>query len=204
MKELLLNFTNYRNGGVVDENLLKDAIECYVIQGLKTKDAKPVKSASGIAWEGTRNIEFYEKEFETQFLENAKSEYAAKGEQWIATCSAPEYLQNADDAFNHEEQKSAKIFLAETKPKLVRILKRELVTLRAELVANKETGCNQMFGSKRVEDLKLMYKVFSRDEATLPILIRAMSTDCYGRGTTLVRDEAMLKEPIKLIEELLK
>ena len=61
-----------------------------------------------------------------------------------------------------------------------------------------------MFGSKRVEDLKLMYKVFSRDEATLPIIIRAMSTDCYGRGTTLVRDEAMLKEPIKLIEELLK
>ena len=56
-----------------------------------------------------------------------------------------------------------------------------------------------MFVNKRVEDLKLMYKVFSRDEATLPLIIRAMSTDCYIRGSTLVTDEAMLKEPIKLI-----
>ena len=33
LREVLDNFNSYRNGGVVDENLLKDAVECFVIQG---------------------------------------------------------------------------------------------------------------------------------------------------------------------------
>lgn len=54
---------------------------------------------------------------------NTRSEYEAKGKLWIASCNAPEYLQKADDAFYHEEQKNAKILEPETKPKLVSRLK---------------------------------------------------------------------------------
>jgi hypothetical protein len=54
-----------------------------------------------------------------------------------------------------------------------------------------------MFDNMRAKDLELMYKVFSRDESTLTPVIHAMSTYLEARGTKVVQDEAMLKEPEK-------
>ena len=65
------------------------------------------------------------------------------------------------------------------------------------MVVDKETGCKYMFDNMRAKDLELMYKVFSRDESTLTPVIHAMSTYLEARGTKVVQDEAMLKEPEK-------
>ena len=56
-----------------------------------------------------------------------------------------------------------------------------------------------MFDNMRAKDLELMYKVFSRDESTLTPVIHAMSTYLEARGTKVVQDEAMLKEPEKYV-----
>ena len=61
-------------------------------------------------------------EFEAQFLVNTGSEYNGKVELWVASCSAPEYLLKADDAFNYEEMENSEILELETKPKLVKEL----------------------------------------------------------------------------------
>ena len=126
--EVLLNFTKDRNGDIINKDLLRDAVKCFVMQGLI--GAKPTKDAFKFTWEGQRSITFYESEFEVQFLHNSRSEYDAKAKLWVASCNAPEYLQKADDAFAHEEQNNAKILEPETKPKLVNRLVQELVTLR--------------------------------------------------------------------------
>ena len=60
------------------------------------------------------------------------------------------------------------------------------MTLRAQLVVDKETGCKYMFDNMRSKDLDLMYKVFSRDENTLTPVIHAMSTYLEARGTKVV------------------
>jgi len=60
-----------------------------------------------------------------------------------------------------------------------------------------------MFENMRSKDLELMYKVFSRDEITLNPVIHAMSSYLETRGSKIVEDEAMLKEPEKFTQELL-
>jgi len=49
-----------------------------------------------------------------------------------------------------------------------------------------------------------MYKVFVRDETTLTTIIHAMSNYIETRGAKVVKDEAMLKSPENITQELLK
>jgi len=88
--EVLLNFTKDRNGDIVDTELVRDAVRCFVKQGLK--EAKPDKGQPKFTWEGQRDTRFYEEEFETQFLHNLRDEYEAKAKLWVSSCNAPEYL----------------------------------------------------------------------------------------------------------------
>ena len=37
--------------------------------------AKPMKNVEGFYWSGSMNLSFYEAEFESFFLQNAKEEY---------------------------------------------------------------------------------------------------------------------------------
>lgn len=97
----------------------------------------------------------------------------------------------------HEEQSNAKLLEPETKAKLVSRVKQELVTLRAQQIVEKETGCKYMFDNQRTKDLELMYKVFIRDEGTLIPVIHAMSAYIEARGGKIVKDEAMLAAPEK-------
>ena len=99
---------------------------------------------------------------------------------------------------------NSEILELETKPKLVKELIQELVTLRAQLVVDKETGCNYMFENQRAKDLELMYKVFVRDETKLTPIIHAMKNYIEIRGAKVVQDQAMLNSPEKFTKELLK
>jgi hypothetical protein len=48
--EVLLNFTKDRNGDIINKDLLRDAVKCFVMQGLI--GAKPTKDAFKFTWEG--------------------------------------------------------------------------------------------------------------------------------------------------------
>ena len=126
-------------------------------------------------WNGIRSIDFYETEFEAQFLANIRLEYENKAKLWAASCDAPEYLQKADNALNYEEQKTSAILEQETKPKLVDRMIHELVTRNYQNIVDKETGCKYMFENMRTNDLELMYKVFIRDENAITSVIQHMS-----------------------------
>ena len=65
--------------------------------------AQPMKGNDGFYWAGSKNLTFYEKEFEEMFLSNARDEYDKKAQKWISECTAPEYLTLADKVFSHEE-----------------------------------------------------------------------------------------------------
>lgn len=65
--------------------------------------AQPMKGNDGFFWEGSKNLTFYENEFETMFLSRARDEYDRKAQKWISECTAPEYLHLADNVFTHEE-----------------------------------------------------------------------------------------------------
>ena len=66
-------------------------------------NATPQKTVEGFIWLGIKNLAFYTLEFEEFLLKETKNEYNKRASQWIGTCTAPEYLHNADKAFTHEE-----------------------------------------------------------------------------------------------------
>ena len=92
--------------------------------------AQPMKGNDGFFWEGSKNLAFYEKEFEINFLVKTREEYDNKATKWISECTAPEYLKLADNVFEHEENYCTNLLQAETKPKLIKRVEQELISKR--------------------------------------------------------------------------
>lgn len=64
-----------------------------------------------------------------------------------------------------EEQNCDMMLQYETKGKIISIIETELILNKAQAVILKEaTGCKFMFNERKVDQLTIMYKVFSRCE----------------------------------------
>lgn len=54
-----------------------------------------------------------------------------------------------------------------------------------------------MFQNKKLDELGLMYKIFKREEQTLKYIIGKMNPYIEQRGDKIIKDENLLKDPIK-------
>ena len=86
---------------------------------------------------------------------------------------------------------------------MLKIVENELITKKAEVVGEKDTGCVYMFQHSRLEELNLMYKIFKRDQNTLGLIIQKMNPYIESRGESVVKDENLLKDPIAFTQKLL-
>ena len=73
----------------------------------------------------------------------------------------------------------------------------------AETIASKDTGCVYMFEKKNLEELKLLFQVFRRDQNTFGFIINHMNQYIKRRGKKIVMDEENIKDPHLFIEKLL-
>ena len=73
----------------------------------------------------------------------------------------------------------------------------------AETIASKDTGCVYMFEKKNLEELKLLFQVFRRDQNTFGFIITHMNQYIKRRGKKIVMDEENIKDPHLFIEKLL-
>lgn len=78
------------------------------------------------------------------------------------------------------------------------------MTSQAEIVASKDTGCVFMFNQKNLEELKLLYNVFSRDPDTFDLIILQMNPYIIERGKKIVLDEENIKDPYQFTTKLLQ
>jgi hypothetical protein len=161
-----------RNGEAVDKNIMRLCIESFVKQGKEL--GKP---------------ELYQKDFEDHFLKSSQAEYERKARTWSTECNAREYLDHVAESCLHEEQAADYMLQVETKPKLIKCVELELITKVAEVILDKDTGCNKMFKDKLLDDLKILYSCFQRDESTLKPIIQRMSDYIQNRGKVIVEDE---------------
>jgi len=61
-----------------------------------------------------------------------------------------------------------------------------------------------MFKHKKLEELELMYNVFSRVETTLKFILDEMQPYIQDRGRIIVKDEELLKQPVEFTKKLLE
>jgi hypothetical protein len=80
-------------------------------------------------------------------------------------------LREVDLALTKEEENADYWLQPETKSKLLKKVETELITLKAEAIVEKDTGCDYMFTHSKLEELGLMYKIFKRDVNTLTPVI---------------------------------
>ena len=70
------------------------------------------------------------------------------------------------------EEANAEYWLQpETKTKMLKIVENEIITKMAEAVSSKDSGCVYMFQQKNLDELKLLYDTFKRDQNTFGLII---------------------------------
>jgi hypothetical protein len=90
---------------------------------------------------------------------------------WICSFNCPEYLKEAEKHILKEEERANYYLQPETKSKLLNVVHTEVVEKQAQNLVDKDTGCDQMFQHKKLDELALMYKIFKRVESTLKFII---------------------------------
>lgn len=91
----------------------------------------------------------------------------------------------------------------QTKPKVVQIGIKALVTDMANIVVEKENGVVTFFKEKALDKLHLLFNVFTRDESKYEQILDKMKPYIEEVGCALVNLEENVKDPIKFTDKLL-
>ena len=133
-----------RDDEVINRDEVKDLIQIYVDLG-KEGDQKPIRKDDRFYWEGTINLGYYERQFESTFLYLTQQQFLAKANQWNSSANCEQYLRKVYDAIAKEEINADYWLQPTTKPKMLEIVIRELVSNMATTVADKEAGIIDFF-----------------------------------------------------------
>lgn len=93
----------------------------------------------------------------------SRLEFEKKAYLWDSSRNCPEYLREVDLALTKEEENADFWLQPETKAKILKRIENELISRKAEVIVEKDTGCDYMFTHSRLQELGLMYKIFKRD-----------------------------------------
>ena len=77
----------------------------------------------------------YDDFFEMQFLKQTQTEFMMSANRWTNECNCPEYLQRVKSALINEETNADFWLMAESKPKMLKIVEQELISKMAEQIA---------------------------------------------------------------------
>lgn len=109
----------------------------------------------------------------------------------------------ADQAFDQEENYCTNFLQPETRPKLINRVLKELITNRSQQILEKDTGCRYMIENRREDELRLLYKCFSRDENNLGRVIHILCDYIEEFGGKMIKDEALNSNPVEFTAKLL-
>ena len=198
--------TKERDGQLIDRDRVKNAVLTFIQVGLT--EVKIAKVASGtdqrLAYEGVSNYDFYNRYFETEFLEDSRLHYAAKTSGWISSLSCPEYVQAARKSIEDEENRADKYLDPKTKSLLLEKVQNEVIQRHAQTLVDLEgTGCTEMFKHDKRDELKQMFSIFKRIETTLDFITGKMGPYIESRGTVIVMDQQLQEDAVEYTKALL-
>ena len=146
-KALMEQITKDRNGEQISKEIVQKSIAIFVDIGLVLP--KPMRTRDGtFLWQGDRNLQVYDEEFEECFLDATLKESSQKATLWNSTRNCPEYLQEIKGFLENEELNADYWLQPETKLKMLKIVEKEMITHMAESIASKESGVVYMLSQK--------------------------------------------------------
>ncbi|CAH1441524.1 unnamed protein product [Lactuca virosa] len=158
-----------REGEQIDRALLKNVIGIYVEIGMGQMD-------------------FYEKDFETDMLVDSAGYYSRKASNWIVEDSCPDYMLKAEDCLRREKERVAHYLHSRSESKLLERVQNELlVVYSSQLLEKENSGCRTLLRDDKVDDLSRMYRLFSEIPKGLDPVANMFKQHVTAEGMTLVQ-----------------
>lgn len=159
-----------REGKIVEKTLIKNIVELYESMGMGSLDA-------------------YTSDLEGPLLDSTRDYYAMKRQKWIAEDSTPDYLIKAERVLNEERSRVVEYLNLASESKLLRVCEEEILEKVEMVLLEKEgSGCHVLLANDKADDLKRMFRLFSRlDKGLNPIasivqaFISSMGNECIKK-----------------------
>lgn len=104
----------------------------------------------------------YEEMLEASIISYSKKDFHSKGMSWIATDSTPEFLLKVDQQIE-EVKSSVRLYLPpSTEPKMLHALNSEILAPYTNILSDKDTGCLYLLNRDCYDDLRRMFRLFSK------------------------------------------
>nr|XP_028570137.1 cullin-4B isoform X2 [Podarcis muralis] len=142
------------------------------------------------------DLQIYQDSFEHRFLEETNRLYAAEGQRLMQEREVPEYLHHVNKRLEEEADRIITYLDQSTQKPLIATVEKQL--LGEHLTAILQKGLNHLLDENRIQDLSLLYQLFSRVKNGVQALLQQWIEYIKAFGSTIVinpeKDKTMVQE----------
>ncbi|NXL83778.1 CUL4B protein, partial [Alectura lathami] len=169
---ILLLIERERNGEAIDRSLLRSLLSML------------------------SDLQIYQDSFEHRFLEETNRLYAAEGQRLMQEREVPEYLHHVNKRLEEEADRIITYLDQSTQSHMAAMAEKQL--LGEHLTAILQKGLNHLLDENRIQDLSLLYQLFSRVRGGVQVLLQHWIEYIKAFGSTIVinpeKDKTMVQE----------
>uniref|UniRef100_A0A8C6KCE5 Cullin 4B n=1 Tax=Nothobranchius furzeri TaxID=105023 RepID=A0A8C6KCE5_NOTFU len=143
---ILLLIERERNGEAIDRSLLRSLLSML------------------------SDLQIYQDSFELRFLEETNRLYAAEGQRLMQEREMPEYLHHVNKRLEEEADRVITYLDQSTQKALIATVEKQL--LGEHLTAVLQKGLTHLLDENRIQDLSLLYQLFSRVRGGVQVLLQ--------------------------------
>ncbi|XP_077164835.1 cullin-4B isoform X1 [Paroedura picta] len=169
---ILLLIERERNGEAIDRSLLRSLLSML------------------------SDLQIYQDSFEHRFLEETNRLYAAEGQRLMQEREVPEYLHHVNKRLEEEQDRIITYLDQSTQKPLIATVEKQL--LGEHLTAILQKGLNHLLDENRIQDLSVLYQLFSRVKGGVQVLLQHWIEYIKAFGSTIVinpeKDKTMVQE----------
>mmetsp|Transcript_13691 Transcript_13691/g.33492 ORF Transcript_13691/g.33492 Transcript_13691/m.33492 type:complete len:746 (+) Transcript_13691:154-2391(+) len=170
---ILTAINRERDNQEQDRDLLRECVQVFVDLGYNL----------GV----TPKLRFYEKDLQSDIVENAGEFYARCASKWLRDDSCSTYLKKCEGALNAETARVKAYLHKSTLEPLINRCFTELLEKNQEALLSKKSGIYYLLEEKQNEDLKRMYDLYVRYPKTLPAIGAMFRKQVQKEGKTIVK-----------------
>jgi len=151
-----------RNGEDVDQEMLKDIVEVFLVMGVAASN-RTLTKVEDAGEPKIQDVQVYELQLEAALLSATREYYQIRGQEWLEGDSVPGYLVKAEHALEEESRRSRRYFHPNTEAKIILALEEELLMKhRDNLLTRESSGAKALLLQDQTTDLERMFRLFSR------------------------------------------
>lgn len=142
------------------------------------------------------DLQIYNRAFEQKFLQATERLYGIEGQKLMQELEVPEFLAHVDKRISEENERVIHYLDSSTKYQLIHTVEKQLLSEHIQNILQK--GLDNLLEENRINDLSLLYQLFSRVKNGLSDLCQYFNGFIKKQGKTIVidpeKDKTMVQE----------